>query len=178
MLNLPHLTQKVMQSSTVYIAPAVRYLIQDRTVNTHSKNSEFIDRYGAEFGADQLLGGGVHPFDSEESAQAYLEKQLHAQDWARVVPMPQADVLLYRADSYVKDSGALLGFFLEKDQAENVLRGMEPVDFAEGNFGQITVFAVSPQALDGIDLRDWKAVISEEYKLWTGGSHLETLYYK
>lgn len=167
-MKTPHYTPK---KPTVYAAPAPGFLIY---WDNGAQDTDYRDAAGDEFRGPSDLDRCV-PFASREDAQAVIDRN----DFTKcgITEAPRMDVFVYRADSYRANMGDLRGFFLTKEDAMHALRveDSEEVDFAEGDFEQITLFGVAPHDLDGVDLGDDKAMLSEA--IWGNGNIIETFYF-
>ena len=167
-MKTPHYTPN---TSTVYTAPAHGFLIYWDNGNSPS---DYRDASGNEFRGTDMLCDAV-PFATRELAQAEIDNGGHT--LCGITEAPQDDVFVYRADSYRADMGDLRGFFLSKEAAMYALRveQSEEVDFSEGDFEQITMFGVSPDVLDGVDLGDNEAMLVES--IWGAGNMIDTFYF-
>lgn len=167
-MKTPHYTPK---TSTVYTAPAPGFLIY---WDNGASDTDYRDAAGNEFRGPSDLDRCV-PFASRELAQSEIDNGGHT--LCGITEAPAMDIFVYRADSYRSNMGDLRGFFLTKEDAMYALRveDSEEVDFAEGDFEQITLFGVAPHDLDGVDLGDNEAMMAES--IWGNGNIIDTFYF-
>jgi hypothetical protein len=82
---------------------------------------------------------------------------------------------IYRADDYTNNMGDLIGFFSSKEEAESEIEFSNPANVGDGTFSQITEFEVEGSKLEGVELSDNEAVLSE--KIWGSGIIINNYYY-
>jgi|GEM_PF-3735925 len=83
---------------------------------------------------------------------------------------------IYRSDDYTNNNGNLIGFFTSKEEAESEIEFSNPIKIWDGTFSQITEFEVDSNKLEGVDISDNEAMLSEE--IWGSGEITNTFYYK